>query len=100
MEDEVIRTWNFVDEREEDIAIRDAAESGGASAKGASDPNSIDSEGHRRQLVDFLEAVKSGNPPLVDDVALIGMRSSDEGRIDIAKLHRKYVDTDSEARDG
>jgi predicted dehydrogenase len=33
---------------------------------GSADPKAISHEGHRRQLADFIEAVRSNRPPRVD----------------------------------
>ena len=88
LEDEVIRKWDFAEEQNGDDAIRQAATAGKDSARGAADPSAIDSEGHRRQLVDFLQALESGGAPLVDGaearkaVAIIAAiyRSAKSGR--------------------
>jgi UDP-N-acetyl-2-amino-2-deoxyglucuronate dehydrogenase len=68
LEDEVIRKWDFAEEQDGDMATRRAAAAGPDSAKGAADPSAIDSEGHRRQLADFLGALGSGGRPLVDGI--------------------------------
>ncbi|WP_436931546.1 Gfo/Idh/MocA family protein [Halosimplex halobium] len=64
MEDELV-TWQFREEREEDSEVRaefGETESGG----GAADPMSIDYANHRRNIEDFLDARRSGEPYMLD----------------------------------
>jgi UDP-N-acetyl-2-amino-2-deoxyglucuronate dehydrogenase len=68
LEDEAVRKWDFAEEQDGDDAIRHGASADADSAKGAADPSAIDSEGHRRQLLDFLKALEGGRKPLVDGV--------------------------------
>jgi predicted dehydrogenase len=64
-QDDVLR-WDFTPETEEDRAVRARfARKVGASG-GASDAAAISHEGHRRQLADFVRAVRAGAPPAVD----------------------------------
>jgi UDP-N-acetyl-2-amino-2-deoxyglucuronate dehydrogenase len=61
---------------------------GGGGGSGAGDPMAIGSERHRRQIVDFIEAVQEGRPPLVDgpearkavEIIRAIYRSAQEGR--------------------
>ncbi len=64
-QDDVIR-WDMSSETEEDRAtkLRFAAKVGASG--GAADPKAISSEGHRRQLADFVEAIRNNRVPKVD----------------------------------
>jgi len=65
VEQDRITFWKFADERPEDEEIRRrAAES--ETTGGAADPKAISYEGHRRQLAEFLDAIREGRPPVVD----------------------------------
>jgi UDP-N-acetyl-2-amino-2-deoxyglucuronate dehydrogenase len=64
-QEDVIR-WDFTPETDEDRAVRARfAQKVGASG-GAADPKAISHEGHRRQLADFVDAVRAGRAPKVD----------------------------------
>jgi UDP-N-acetyl-2-amino-2-deoxyglucuronate dehydrogenase len=64
-QDDVLR-WDFNPETPEDRAIKQRfAQRVGASG-GASNPASISHVGHARQLNDFVQAIETGRPPLVD----------------------------------
>jgi predicted dehydrogenase len=64
-QDDVLR-WNFEPATEEDAAVRQRfAQKVGASG-GSSNPAAISHEGHRRQIADFVEAIRTGRAPLVD----------------------------------
>ncbi len=64
-QDDILR-WEFKPEQELDHSIRQRfAQKSGASG-GASNPAAISHEGHRRQLADFLQAIRTGGKPLVD----------------------------------
>jgi predicted dehydrogenase len=66
IEQEDILRWEFDPETEADRAIRQRfAQKVGASG-GSSDPSAISHVGHARQLTDFVEAIRTGRPPLVD----------------------------------
>ncbi len=89
LEDEVIQTWEFRDEQPDDDRIRrELGPREGLSGGGAADAKAIDCEGHRRQFVDFVEAIRTGRPPRIDGaearhaVAVITAiyRSAREGR--------------------
>lgn len=61
---------------------------GGGGGSGAGDPMAIGSERHRRQIVDFIEAVQQGRPPLIEgpearkavEIIRAIYRSAQEGR--------------------
>jgi predicted dehydrogenase len=64
-QDDVLR-WDFTPETEADRGIKERfARKVGASG-GSADPKAISHEGHRRQLADFVDAVRTGRPPKVD----------------------------------
>jgi predicted dehydrogenase len=64
-QDDVLR-WDFNPETEDDRKVRERfAQKTGASG-GSSNPAAISHVGHARQLADFVQAIQSGRPPLVD----------------------------------
>jgi len=64
-QDDLVR-WEFAAEMEADKDIRARfAQKTGASG-GSSNPAAISHVGHARQLTDFVQAIQSGRPPLVD----------------------------------
>ncbi len=65
LEDDRIVRWEFRDARPGDDAIR-AAGATNALGSGASEPGAISVEGHRRQLQDFVEAIRAGRAPALD----------------------------------
>lgn len=65
LEDDRIVKWEFRDARPEDDAIRAAGQSN-ALGSGASNPSAISVEGHRRQLQDFVDAIRAGQPHALD----------------------------------
>jgi UDP-N-acetyl-2-amino-2-deoxyglucuronate dehydrogenase len=68
LEEETIKSWQFAQQRPEDDEIRSRFAAPPSSGGGASDPGAISFEGHRRQYEDFIQALDSGRPPLVDGV--------------------------------
>jgi UDP-N-acetyl-2-amino-2-deoxyglucuronate dehydrogenase len=64
LEEGRIVTWKLADATPEEEAAMLNLEAGGGS--GAGDPMAIGSERHRRQIADFIEAVREGRPPRVD----------------------------------
>jgi len=65
-EEEILRAWSFAEERDEDRGIRERYAVKTTKGGGASDPGAIDSEGHRRQFQDLIEALEQGREPLVN----------------------------------
>jgi predicted dehydrogenase len=65
LEDDRIVRWEFREERPEDAAIH-AASQNNALGSGASEPGAISVEGHKRQLQDFVDAIRTGRAPLLD----------------------------------
>jgi UDP-N-acetyl-2-amino-2-deoxyglucuronate dehydrogenase len=64
-QDDVLR-WDFQPETPDDRALKQRfAQKVGASG-GASNPAAISHAGHARQLSDFVRAIQTGRPPLVD----------------------------------
>ena len=68
--DESILTWEFADvgadQADADDAIQSRFADNNAGSGGASDPKGISFEGHRRQVVDFAEAIEAGRAPFID----------------------------------
>jgi predicted dehydrogenase len=86
-QDDVLR-WEFATPTPEDEAIKERfAQKVGASG-GSSNPAAISHVGHARQLTDFVQAIETGRPPLVDgregrkavEVILAIYRSASTGR--------------------
>jgi UDP-N-acetyl-2-amino-2-deoxyglucuronate dehydrogenase len=65
LEDDRIVRWEFREARPEDEAIR-AAGQVNALGSGASEPGAISVEGHKRQLQDFVDAIRTGRRPELD----------------------------------
>lgn len=66
VEQEDLIRWELTPEVEEDRKVRERfAQKVGASG-GSSNPAAISHVGHARQLTDFVQAIESGRPPLVD----------------------------------
>jgi UDP-N-acetyl-2-amino-2-deoxyglucuronate dehydrogenase len=66
IEQDDLLKWEFTPELPEDKGIRERfAQKVGASG-GSSDPSAISHVGHTKQLGDFVQAIQSGRPPMVD----------------------------------
>jgi predicted dehydrogenase len=87
-QDDLMR-WELTPETEEDRHIRERfAQKTGASG-GSSNPAAISHVGHARQLADFVKAVETGRPPLVDgregrravEIILAIYRSAASGKV-------------------
>ena len=65
LEDDRLVKWEFREPRPEDEAIR-AGGAANALGSGASDPKAINTEGHRRQLQDLVDAIAAGRAPAID----------------------------------
>jgi predicted dehydrogenase len=63
VEQDDVTLWTFRDEQPED---RQILRPGGTTTGGAADPKAISHAGHRDQLIDFLKAIDTGTPALVD----------------------------------
>jgi UDP-N-acetyl-2-amino-2-deoxyglucuronate dehydrogenase len=64
-QDDVLR-WDFTPETDTDRAVKARFASKVSASGGSADPKAISHEGHRRQLADFVEAVRSNHLPKVD----------------------------------
>src|SRR5574338_1140676 len=66
IEQEDVLKWDFepATPEDEEVKRRFAAKVGASG--GAADPKAISHEGHRRQLADFVEAIRDNRPPAVD----------------------------------
>lgn len=90
LEDGELIVWKFKDERPEDATILAGIEKGSTLGSGASDPiKSLKSEGHRRQLADFVEALLYGRAPKID---------GREGRRAVALIEAIYRSAESGMR--
>jgi UDP-N-acetyl-2-amino-2-deoxyglucuronate dehydrogenase len=65
LEDDRIVKWEFREARPEDDAVR-AGGAANALGSGASDPKAINTEGHRRQLQDLVDALRENRAPALD----------------------------------
>lgn len=66
VEQDDITLWTFAEPDLVDAAIAEAMAARGPGAAGASNPRGISHQGHRDQLVDFLDAIRTGRPAGVD----------------------------------
>ncbi len=67
LEDDQIIAWNFMEEDEEDERIKKGAHQEEKAGAGAASPTAgLGFEGHRRQILDFITAIKEGKEPLVN----------------------------------
>jgi len=87
-EEEDILFWDFLDKRPEDELVREKFAHGRSGAGGAADPAAISHEPHKRQIADFLEALRTGREPFVNgpearkavELILAIYRSAQKGR--------------------
>ncbi len=66
IEQEDILKWDFLEEQPEDAEIKARFSAKVGASGGAADPKAISHEGHRRQLADFVHAIRIGQAPQVD----------------------------------
>lgn len=66
IEQEDVLRWDFSPPTPEDDAIKTRFAAKVGASGGAADPKAISHEGHRRQLADFVEAIRDNRPPAVD----------------------------------
>src|SRR5262245_8427196 len=66
IEQEDVLRWDFTPESDADRGIKERFAQKVSASGGASDPSAISHVYHARQLTDFVQAVASGRPPLVD----------------------------------
>ncbi len=85
LEDDRLAKWEFREARPEDDAIR-AGGATNALGSGASDPKAINTEGHRRQLQDLVDALAAGRAPALD---------GREGRKAVALVNAIYASAQS-----
>lgn len=64
LEDDAIIRWQFIDEQPEDEIIRSGL-SNSSLKSGADDPRGGSHEGHRRQLLDLVEAINNKKQPSI-----------------------------------
>lgn len=66
LEEDRLAFWKFREEKDEDEGLRKALGGEASTPGGAADPAAIGHEGHRRQLVDVIEAIQTSRRPMVD----------------------------------
>lgn len=66
IEQEDVLRWDFTPETDTDRQVRERFAAKIGASGGAADPKAINHEGHRRQLADFVAAVRENRPPMVD----------------------------------
>ena len=66
IEQEDVLKWDFEPETADDLKVRERFAAKVGASGGAADPKSISHEGHRRQLADFVEAIRDNRAPKVD----------------------------------
>jgi UDP-N-acetyl-2-amino-2-deoxyglucuronate dehydrogenase len=66
IEQEDVLRWNFSPTTPEDDEIKKRFAAKVGASGGAADPKAISYEGHRRQLADFVDAVRNNREPAVD----------------------------------
>jgi predicted dehydrogenase len=79
-QDDLLR-WQLTPELPEDAAIRARFAARSSASGGAGDPAAISHHGHARQLADFVRAIQTDAPPLVD---------GREGRRSVALIEAIY----------
>lgn len=68
LEEEVIKTWKFAEELNDDQMVRDRFSGDHSSGGGVSDPKAISDEGHIRQFLDITKAIDERSKPAIDAV--------------------------------
>jgi predicted dehydrogenase len=66
IEQEDVLKWDFTPATAEDESVKQRFAAKVGASGGAADPKAISHEGHRRQLADFVEAIRADRPPAVD----------------------------------
>ncbi|MFO0881628.1 MAG: Gfo/Idh/MocA family oxidoreductase [Gemmataceae bacterium] len=66
IEQDDVLLWQFTPEAPVDQEIKSRFATRTGASGGSSNPSAISHEGHRRQLADFVEAIRTGRAPLVD----------------------------------
>ena len=64
-QDDVVR-WDFTPATADDERVKERFAAKVGASGGAADPKAISHEGHRRQLADFVAAIREDRPPKVD----------------------------------
>lgn len=64
-QDDVVR-WDFSPATADDDRVKERFAAKVGASGGAADPKAISHEGHRRQLADFVAAIRENRPPKVD----------------------------------
>jgi predicted dehydrogenase len=64
-QDDVVR-WDFTPNTADDERVKERFAAKVGASGGAADPKAISHEGHRRQLADFVAAIRENRTPKVD----------------------------------
>lgn len=64
-QDDVLK-WDFTPTTDDDAAVKARFAAKVGASGGSADPKAISHEGHRRQLADFVDAIRANRPPKVD----------------------------------
>lgn len=68
LEEDTIKVWQFVNKTKEDEEILENFNRIKGKDGGAADPSAIDYQGHKKQFIDFINAVEASKIPLVDGI--------------------------------
>ena len=66
IEQEDVLKWDFAPATPDDAAVKERFAAKVGASGGAADPKAISHEGHRRQLADFVAAIRENRAPKVD----------------------------------
>ncbi|MDB5312066.1 MAG: oxidoreductase [Gemmataceae bacterium] len=66
IEQEDVLKWDFTPATPDDDEVKKRFAAKVGASGGAADPKAISHEGHRRQLADFVDAIRANRPPKVD----------------------------------
>jgi UDP-N-acetyl-2-amino-2-deoxyglucuronate dehydrogenase len=66
IEQEDVLKWDFTPSTPDDAAVKERFAARVGASGGAADPKAISHEGHRRQLADFVAAIRENRAPRVD----------------------------------
>lgn len=98
LEEDQITVWELQRKRASDVKTLDRLAAAGSHGTGASDPMAFSPENHRRQLADFVKALRTGGAPLVDgregrksvEIILAAYKSAETGRRVELPLSARY----------
>lgn len=65
LSDESFRVWDFLENKKQDIYVKENLMSGEEIGFGANDPSAINFIGHQRNFENVIDALENGKPPLI-----------------------------------